>query len=281
MLASSSRGEQKKTGKQGSDLLVPLFHRAEGVFRVGTQQARHTAQDLLSSRSSSLLNSKHQHKTRTHKHTHAQKTNNSSRVLVAAMSKRDASELECAGQSHHHICSLGTLEVVHILSYKSLPDKVKCFECLIQDIARQLHECKIGMTDVRVSHPVAGEVNFIVTFLSKREYDKFVAPDGPEACINSRMSALCDGGATRFRSHGTLMPAVHSLKSLLAKIKPMVVGNSNAHDVPAIKKQLALWFPRKEEYEKYIFWDETNPKKYTRNVIYKNEHMDVLLVRTS
>ena len=32
------------------------------------------------------------------------------------------------------------------------------------------------------------------------------------------------------------------------------------------------------EYERYIHWDEANPRKYTRNLIFKNEYMDVLLM---
>ena len=32
------------------------------------------------------------------------------------------------------------------------------------------------------------------------------------------------------------------------------------------------------QYEKYIHWDESNPTKYTRNVVFCNEYMDVLLM---
>jgi len=43
-------------------------------------------------------------------------------------------------------------------------------------------------------------------------------------------------------------------------------------------QQLKRWYPRRAEYEKYIHWDKANPKKYTRNVIFSNEHMDVVLM---
>ena len=44
-----------------------------------------------------------------------------------------------------------------------------------------------------------------------------------------------------------------------------------------VRNQISHWFPRPEEYSKYIHWDE-DKSKYTRNLIYGNEYMDVLLM---
>ena len=41
---------------------------------------------------------------------------------------------------------------------------------------------------------------------------------------------------------------------------------------------MAKWYPRKQEYEKYVHWDHKHPTKYTRNIVLQNEHMDVLLM---
>jgi cysteine dioxygenase len=48
--------------------------------------------------------------------------------------------------------------------------------------------------------------------------------------------------------------------------------------VPAIQHELSLWFPREEEWRKYIKFDEANPKQYTRNLVFTNQHMDVILM---
>ena len=45
-----------------------------------------------------------------------------------------------------------------------------------------------------------------------------------------------------------------------------------------MQKEIAKWYPRRHEYEKYIRWDQDCPEKYTRNLVYSNEHMDVLLM---
>lgn len=47
---------------------------------------------------------------------------------------------------------------------------------------------------------------------------------------------------------------------------------------PQVRGNLARWFPREEEYQEYIHWDENDPAKYTRNLIFNNKDMDVLLL---
>jgi len=75
------------------------------------------------------------------------------------------------------------------------------------------------------------------------------------------------------------MPDTHSLATLLEFLKSKVTGSCyKDHPIEEVKSHLGRWYPRRSEYEQYIHWDEANPKKYTRNVIFSNEHMDVLLM---
>ena len=75
------------------------------------------------------------------------------------------------------------------------------------------------------------------------------------------------------------MPAAHSLNSLLAYLKSNVVGKSHTeHNVLQVKRELGKWYPRPNEYEKYVMWNENDPSKYTRNLVFKNENMEVLLM---
>ena len=94
-----------------------------------------------------------------------------------------------------HLCSLGTGEAVHVLSYKACYDQIDEFEfvvqvrfwrlslfflpsgssCLttacflrLQGLARSLYSMTSAVSDVRVCHPKVGEVVFIVTFVSLR-----------------------------------------------------------------------------------------------------------------
>ena len=45
------------------------------------------------------------------------------------------------------LCSLGSGECVHILTYTSKPDKVDCFECVVQEISRSLYHFQSSVTD--------------------------------------------------------------------------------------------------------------------------------------
>jgi len=82
-----------------------------------------------------------------------------------------------------------------------------------------------------------------------------------------------------FECTGCLMPMTHTLKSLVDFLKNNIIGKSHTdHNVKLIADECSKWFPRKEEYEKYISWDSNDPKKYTRNVVYKNDNFECLLM---
>ena len=75
------------------------------------------------------------------------------------------------------------------------------------------------------------------------------------------------------------MPAAHTLRSLVDYLKANVHGTDHtAHDVRAVSKELEKWFPRPSEYSQYVRLDDANPQKYTRNLIYGNEHFDCILM---
>lgn len=137
------------------------------------------------------------------------------------------------------------------------------------------------MTDVRVCHPCCGEVVFIVTFVSKAALSRFLL--GPQRDFETQLEGLITtSGATKkpsFQASGTMMPAAHTLDSLLDFLKTTVKGDDHtAHDVRTVSKEIERWFPRPSEYEKYITIDPANPNKYTRNLIHGDENMDVILM---
>jgi len=176
------------------------------------------------------------------------------------------------------LCSMGTGEVVHILSYQAKdPSVVADFERIVQRIAYDLHEMEAGISDVRVCHPACGEATFVVTVVSKYESQRFNAHIAPR--VSAALGQVCAGGAASFAKSGTLMPQAHSLNSLLDYLQRNLVGRSHrAHDVAGIRNEIAKWFPRREEYEQYVHWDEYNPENYTRNLVHSCEDFEVLLM---
>lgn len=176
-----------------------------------------------------------------------------------------------------HLCSLGTGEVVHVLSYKASCDQVDEFEFVVQGLARSLYSMTSAVSDVRVCHPKVGEVVFIVTFVSLSALEKFKA--GPQVEFERSLQGLAHEDGPNFEASGTMMPAAHTLTSLLDYLKKNVKGDDHtAHDVRQVSKEIERWFPRSSEYEKYITLDPTDPKKYTRNLIHGDENMDVILM---
>lgn len=175
------------------------------------------------------------------------------------------------------LCELGTGEMVHILSYKALPDKIQEFEVIIQSLAHKIYQMKSAVTDVRVCHPCCGEVFFIMTFLSKDDLNCWL--EGPQKEANETLAGLIENNKPSLITSGCLMPACHTLHSLLEYLEKNVVGASHTdHDTMAVKRELAKWHPRASEVEKYVNWDPDNPTKYTRNLILGNENMDVILM---
>jgi len=207
-----------------------------------------------------------------------------------------------AAKKRKMLCSLGTGEVVHVMHFQAAAGRKRDFEVLgqikmrlpaplltplrahyiipvqviVQEIAHGLYHLEAGISDVRVCHPSCNEVCFILTFLTKEDLDKFRA--GPEQDALAALQGVVEGGKAVFSSTGTLMPDTHTLSTLLAFLKKNVQGACHeGHDVASIGRELAKWYPRPEEYKQYIHWD-TDPSKYTRNLIFSNEHMDVLLM---
>ncbi|CAD7957567.1 unnamed protein product [Amoebophrya sp. A25] len=85
--------------------------------------------------------------------------------------------------------------------------------------------------------------------------------------------------AYSFEATGSLMPAAHTLKSLLKKLVKMIKGRDHrSHPVRDVAEECKLWFPRDSEVAKFVSWNAENPSKYTRNLIYKNEAFECLLM---
>ena len=175
------------------------------------------------------------------------------------------------------LCSLGTGECIHVLHFKCADGKKHEFEVAVQRCAHSMYQLQTGLSDVRILHPVCGEICFILTFLTRKDMDKFRS--GPERDLLRCLKPVTHGAAPTFQTCGTLMPAAHSLDSLVTFLKENVKGRSfSDHCAETVGREMAKWFPRPEEYQKYIHWDNANPSKYTRNVVFANEHMDVLFM---
>jgi cysteine dioxygenase len=210
-----------------------------------------------------------------------------------------------------HICSLGTGEIIHIVHYKAKDNKIDEFELVVQGLARCLYSIEASVTDVRVCHPKCGEVIFIVTFITREALLDFQR--GPQAEFERSLQGLTDqsspssnepsaassssnsgsGSGTTiaditgasaisrpsFTASGTMMPACHTLDSLVEYLKANVHGtNHREHDVRSVSRELEKWFPRRSEYKKYVNLNKDDPKKYTRNLVYGNEHFDCILM---
>jgi hypothetical protein len=193
------------------------------------------------------------------------------------MSKREVASPSQVVVKKQKLCELGTGEVMHVVHYRARVDRLEDFECVVQAMAHSLYGMQLGITDVRVCHPQCGEVCFVVTFLSKDDCDLFVA--GPLAEAEEKLKGLIVDDRALFSTSGCLMPSAYTLCELVSYLKKTVVGHSHhEHNVRAISKELGKWFPRPAEYAKYIHWDKENSKKYTRNLVYNNEYMDVILM---
>lgn len=173
------------------------------------------------------------------------------------------------------LCALGTGESVHLISFRARESAISCFERRVQRIAFDLHELESGITDVRICHPRCGEATFIVTLISTREAQRFEREVAPR--LKAALADVCElGDAPVFASHGMRMPRAHSLPTLLEYLKHNVRGGGHAmHDVQAVRRELSRWFPRREEYEQYVHWDVNDPRKYTRNVVWSTEDLEV------
>jgi len=205
----------------------------------------------------------------------------SSLNLTSSMKKNDTTNLNLpaglAPPKKMRLCSRGTGEVIHVLHFKALPERLQDFEETIQALSHSLHNLHSGITDLRICNPSNREVCFIITFLSEDDKQRFQL--GPQLDAQEVLADMIEGGTPSFELSGSLMPDTHTLPSLLEYLKTHVNGLSHtAHDVRAVQKEMKKWFPRRSEYEKYIHWDLECPEKYTRNLVFHNEHMDVILM---
>lgn len=176
-----------------------------------------------------------------------------------------------------HLCSLGTGEIVHVLSYKAKADKIDEFEIIVQGLARCVYSMEAAVTDVRVCHPCCGSVVFIITFITREALKSF--ENGPQAEFESSLDGIVCESESAFKATGTLMPAAHTLLSLLEFLKANVRGKDhNAHNIRCIAKEVEKWFPRPSEYQSYIIMNENDETQYTRSLIYGNENFDCILM---
>jgi cysteine dioxygenase len=194
------------------------------------------------------------------------------------------------GDNHHFhpdgrrkLCSLGTGEVVHLIALNAKDEEsIDEFEHVVQGLSRDLYQMESGITDVRVCHPECGKVVFIITFLSRTDCWNFQR--GPEQKLRKAMSKLIsksggEMGVPEFECTGCLMPQTHTLASVLSYLKDNIRGYDHSdHDVKGVATELQRWYPRPDEYMKYVNWDLKDPKKYTRNLILGNEYFDCLLM---
>eukprot|EP00746_Dinoflagellata_sp_MGD_P018895 gnl/MRDRNA2_/MRDRNA2_143839_c0_seq1.p1 gnl/MRDRNA2_/MRDRNA2_143839_c0~~gnl/MRDRNA2_/MRDRNA2_143839_c0_seq1.p1 ORF type:complete len:414 (-),score=84.07 gnl/MRDRNA2_/MRDRNA2_143839_c0_seq1:79-1254(-) len=180
------------------------------------------------------------------------------------------------------LCSLGTGEVVHMLAWQAKDEEsINEFEHVVQSLSRDLYQMESGITDVRVCHPQCGKVVFIITFLSKIDCLEF--QQGPEQKLRKAMDRLIskngEPGVPEFECTGCLMPQTHTLASVLSYLKENIRGYDHTdHDVKGVATELQKWYPRPDEYMKYVNWDAEDPTKYTRNLIFGNEFFDCLLM---
>ncbi|CAD7964390.1 unnamed protein product [Amoebophrya sp. A120] len=134
----------------------------------------------------------------------------------------------------------------------------------------------------------ATETTGAASACSDKEKDKNTTPQDVAGTIHGRPSFRLGPMAGRgqfittsssFQATGALMPSTHSLQSLLQVFVQQIIGqNYRGHNVKEVAEECKRWFPRRHEWEKYVSWDEENPKKYTRNLIMKNDNFDCLLM---
>ena len=148
------------------------------------------------------------------------------------------SEQEPCKKRPRHLCSLGTGEVIKILNYEALNDSlIESFELVIQGLARCLYSMEASVTDVRVCHPCCGKVVFIITFITEAALKQF--EKGPQLDFEKSLEGKIATTGPTFSTSGTLMPAAHTLSSLLNYLKVNLAGSSfSAHNVRQISKEM-------------------------------------------
>lgn len=166
---------------------------------------------------------------------------------------------------------------MEVLAFRAIAGREEAFERIVQRLSYELHEMETGVSDVRVMHPVCGEATFVVTLLSRAEAERFGSQLRPR--MLAALADVSQAGAPVYANRGSLMPQAHSLGSLLTMLAEQLHDTNRAqHDIRGIGRELARWFPRRDEYAKYVTRDASNPTNYTRNVLVSNPAMEVLLM---
>lgn len=137
-----------------------------------------------------------------------------------------------------HLCSLGTGEVIKILNYEALNcSMIDSFELVIQGLARCLYSMEASVTDVRVCHPECGKVVFIITFITDAAMKQF--EKGPQIKFEKSLEGKIATSGPTFSTSGSMMPAAHTLSSLLEYLKDNLNGkNHTEHNVRQISKEM-------------------------------------------
>jgi hypothetical protein len=175
------------------------------------------------------------------------------------------------------LCDMGTGEQMEVLAFRAKPGRVEAFERVVQRLSYELHEMETGVSDVRVMHPVCGEATFVVTLLSRAEAERFGGELRPR--MLAALAEVSEAGGPVYANRGSLMPQAHSLGSLLTTLAEQLRDTGREqHDVRGISRELARWFPRRDEYSKYVTTDASDPSNYTRNVLLSTPAMEVLLM---
>ena len=223
-----------------------------------------------------------------------------------------------SGHKKRKICELGTGEMVHVLHFRAAEGKIQEFEVFVQEIAHGLYHMETGISDVRVVHPRCGEVCFILTFLSREDLEKFREGPEKDALaalgavIEGGRQTFSTTGTLMPDTHTlhTLLAYLkanikgsshegHDVQAIGLELSKWWVHVHLCNGCPCLcfMHLYVRWprpnlgpglatcrsdatrnrYPRADEYQQYIHWD-TDPTKYTRNLIFSNEHMDVLLM---
>eukprot|EP01064_Diplonema_japonicum_P007478 TRINITY_DN1510_c4_g1_i1.p1 TRINITY_DN1510_c4_g1~~TRINITY_DN1510_c4_g1_i1.p1 ORF type:complete len:358 (+),score=70.51 TRINITY_DN1510_c4_g1_i1:27-1076(+) len=169
----------------------------------------------------------------------------------------------------------GTGEQVLMFGYEAKPGFEEKFDVIVQEVAHGFYSMRTGIRDIKVCHPKEGEVAFCVTFTGKDDMEKFKM--GPANDAYELLMDVIVGKDTKFTG-GCLMPDCHSMASMIEYLKRTLKSKTYAsHDVEGTRREICKWYPRDEEWKRYIHWDPS-PKKYTRNLMFSNEFMDVILM---
>ena len=173
------------------------------------------------------------------------------------------------------ICHQGTGEQVMMFTYTACEGREEEFEEIIQRVAHGFYNMETGIRDMRVCHPRVGEAAFCITFTGRADMERFKAGPARDAWVE--LQPVVQEGGEKYTA-GCLMPDTNTFVNLIDVLRKKIIGSSYAtHDVEGVRREICKWFPRRHEWEKFIHWDES-PKKYTRNLMYGDEKMDVILM---